>query len=124
VQRNRPAAAWALAAGSHAITVLKGARTLIAEPDGHLWINPTGGPGLATAGTGDVLTGTIAGLLAQGADLAPAACAGVYVHGLAGDIATAALGVRSVIASDVLDALPEAFEMTERGDMDDQVDDD
>lgn len=126
VQGNRPAAAWALAAGAHAVTILKGARSLIAEPDGHLWVNPTGGPGLASAGTGDVLTGVVAGLFAQGAAPAQAACAGAYLHGLAGDIATAALGVRSVIASDVLDALPEAFEMVERFDEDarDNADDD
>src|SRR3989338_1694672 len=96
------------------ILVLKGHKTLVA--DGQLlFINTTGNPGMATAGTGDVLTGLIAGLLAQGiktpAVLPPfeAAQLGVYLHGLAGDLAAAEKGETSLIATDVLDKLPEAF---------------
>src|SRR2546422_10000872 len=78
--------------------VLKGAGTVVAGPDGRLAVNPTGNPGLATGGTGDVLTGIITGLLAQG--LAPwgAACVGVYAHGLAGDIAASEGGETGLIA--------------------------
>lgn len=89
--------------------LLKGSRTLIAEPDGTLYINPTGNNGLATAGSGDVLTGIIAGLLAQGIDLSKAAAAGAYLHGWAGDLASAKLGQRSLVAGDILDYLPQCF---------------
>ncbi len=89
--------------------VLKGARTLIAEPGGAVRINPTGNPGMATGGVGDVLTGMIAGLLGQGLSPAVAAAAGVYLHGLAGDLACRALGPEAMIATDLLEKLPDAF---------------
>jgi len=94
-----------------ATLVLKGSRTLTAAPDGQVWVNPTGNPGMATGGTGDVLTGVIAGLVAQ-YPTRPAAevtAAAVFLHGLAGDLAAAELGETSVIAGDLLDALPRAF---------------
>ena len=97
-------------AGAHGCyVVLKGARTVIAGPDGMVAICPTGNPGMATAGTGDVLTGMIAGLLAQG--LAPweAACAATYVHGLAGDLAAEVIGQTSLMAGDVIDSIPYAL---------------
>ncbi|MGD0920304.1 MAG: NAD(P)H-hydrate dehydratase [Terriglobia bacterium] len=100
------------------ILVLKGYRTLTAAPDGQVWVNPTGNPGMASGGTGDVLTGLIAGLLAQyparpETDVVTAA---VYLHGLAGDIAARELGEISLIAGDLLDALPRAFRtLAERG---------
>jgi NAD(P)H-hydrate epimerase len=89
--------------------VLKGARTLIAEPGGAVHINPTGNPGMATAGVGDVLTGVIAGLISQGLAPAIAAMVGVYLHGLAGDLACRQLGPEAMIAGDLLEKLPEAI---------------
>ena len=75
------------AAKHNVIVVLKGAYTGIASPDGRYWFNTTGNPGMATGGSGDVLTGLITGLLAQGMNPLDAALAGVYLHGLAGDLA-------------------------------------
>ncbi len=89
--------------------VLKTARTLIADPDGQAAIVPTGNPGLASGGTGDVLTGLIAGLAAQGLPPGLAARAGAFLHGLAGDLAAREIGAEAMIASDVLAALPEAI---------------
>jgi len=90
--------------------VLKGHRTLIAFEDGTVWINPTGNPGMATGGTGDILTGLIAGLLAQFPDRArEAVIAAVWLHGRAGDRAAEALGEQSVIATDLLRYLPRAM---------------
>lgn len=92
------------------ITVLKGSRTIIAAPDGEVYVNPTGNAGMATAGSGDVLTGLIAGLLAQRpSEPLEAAIAGVYLHGLAGDLAANKLGMRSLIASDIIANLSEAI---------------
>lgn len=90
------------------IVVLKGARTVIAFPDGEVYINTTGNAGMATGGTGDVLTGIIASLIAQGLSSHDAAVAGVYIHGLAGDIA-AASGMVGMAATDVIKALPAAL---------------
>lgn len=89
--------------------VLKGHKTLVVHPDGSSYENKTGNPGLATAGTGDVLSGVIAGLIAQGVAPANAAATGVYLHGLAGDLASAAKTEPGVIASDVIAALPIAL---------------
>jgi NAD(P)H-hydrate epimerase len=96
-----------LAADARAIALLKGSRTLIAEPDGHTRVNLTGSPVLATAGSGDVLTGTIGGLLARGLAALDAAAAGAYVHGVAGTLAGRALG-EGTLARDVAARLPEA----------------
>jgi len=98
----------------HVITVLKGSRTIIAaasrEEGGEVYVNPTGNAGMATAGSGDVLTGLIAGLLAQRpSEPLEATIAGVYLHGLAGDLAAAKLGMRSLIASDIITNLSEAI---------------
>lgn len=109
VQRDRLGAARELASRSRAVCVLKGARTVIAEPGGFAAINPTGNPGMATAGSGDVLTGVIGALLAQGLPAAGAARLGVFVHGLAGDVAAETLGARAVTASDIAEALAPAF---------------
>ena len=90
--------------------VLKGNRSAIAAPDGRVWINPTGSPAMSTGGTGDVLTGLIAGLLAQFPDQVEAAVlAGVYLHGRAGELGAAKLGEKSLIATDLFDYLPEAM---------------
>jgi len=95
--------------------VLKGFRTLTAAPDGQVWVNPTGNPGMASGGTGDVLTGLIAGLLAQypSRPVTEKVVGAVYLHGLAGDLAAGELGQKSLIAGDLLDALPRAFRVLE-----------
>lgn len=89
--------------------VFKGAPTVTAGANAEVWINSTGNPGMATGGMGDVLTGVIAGLMAQGHSSETAAVLGVYLHGLAGDIAAEALGRHGLIASDVLKAVPQAI---------------
>lgn len=89
--------------------VLKGVPTVIADPYGNAYLNSTGNPGMATAGMGDVLTGVIAGLLAQGLSPINAAISGVYLHGMAGDIAASQKGEHGIIATDVLEALPKAI---------------
>ncbi len=110
VQANRCEIARRYATGSGATVVLKGQRTLLAFPDGRVWINPTGTPAMATGGSGDILTGLIAGLLAQfpgHADLA--AGAAVWLHGRAGELGAAVLGEKCLIATDLLRFLPEAM---------------
>jgi len=92
------------------IVVLKGHRTLIASPDGTTWVNSTGNPGMATGGTGDVLTGMVAGTIAQHPQRALEATAlAVNLHGLAGDLARDAVGEISVVATDLVRFLPAAF---------------
>lgn len=101
----------------HGITlILKGAPTFIFHPQIPIHVNPTGNPGMATAGSGDVLTGILASLLAQGLNTRDAAIAGVYLHGLAGDMAAAARGtVRGMLASDIISHLGEAYAKLEIG---------
>jgi len=89
--------------------VLKGAYTVIANPDGQSRISPIANPGLASAGTGDVLSGAIAGLLAQGLSLFDAAALGVYLHAEAGEVVRAKLGDTGMIATDLLSALPQVI---------------
>ncbi len=97
-------------ASEHGVTlVFKGAPTVTSNPNGNLWINSTGNPGMATGGMGDVLTGVIAGLMAQGIPSESAAALGVYLHGLSGDIAAERFGRHGLIASDVLKTVPEAI---------------
>jgi NAD(P)H-hydrate epimerase len=110
VQADRVGAARALAVGRHVVVVLKGERTLIAFPDGRVWINPTGSPSMATGGTGDILTGMVAGLLGQfPEDADRAIAAAVYLHSLAGEVAARHLTEQSVIATDLLRYIPEAI---------------
>lgn len=90
--------------------VLKGARTVIARPDGLVAICPTGNPGMATAGTGDVLTGMVVGLLAQGLSSWDAACTATYVHGYAGDLAALQLGQAGMLAGDLIAQIPYALQ--------------
>lgn len=90
------------------VVVLKGAPTVVSEPTGSVYVNPTGNEGLATAGSGDVLTGVIAGFLAQGLDAIPAACCGAYVHGLAADMLRESIGHYGFLAGDVQDMIPMA----------------
>jgi NAD(P)H-hydrate epimerase len=105
--RDRLTHARALAERTGAVTLLKGSRTLVTTPDGIVRINPTGGPVLATAGSGDVLTGIIGGLLARGVGPVDAASAGAYVHGLAGMAAGRSTG-DGTLASDVARHVPDA----------------
>jgi NAD(P)H-hydrate epimerase len=111
VQADRVGVARAFATKHRVHLVLKGHRTLIADPGGQVYVNPTGNPGMSTAGTGDVLTGIIAGLLAQHPDapVEKVVCAAVYWHGAAGDAVEARKGQLSLTATDLLDALPEAL---------------
>ena len=102
VQADRVGVSQRMAAAMNAHVVLKGHRSLVTSPDGRVSINDSGNPGMATAGTGDVLTGAIAAWLAQLRDAAAAAALAVYLHGRAGDLAAAAHGEVAMIAGDVL----------------------
>ncbi len=91
--------------------MLKGQRTLLAFPDGRVWINPTGTPALASGGSGDILTGLIAGLLAQfPGDADRAIAAAVYLHGRAAELGAAEWGEKALVATDLLEFLPEAMD--------------
>ena len=106
---DRLSKAIILADRQQAYIVLKGHNTAIVTPGGRIMFCPTGNSGMATAGSGDVLTGVITALLARGYAQADACLVGTYLHGLAGDIAAQAVGMESLMASDIIDALPEAF---------------
>jgi NAD(P)H-hydrate epimerase len=108
IQQDRVAVARNFAIDHGACVVLKGARTISANPDGTVWINPTGNPGMASGGMGDVLTGMIGGLMAQGREAADAAICGVFLHGLAADI-LAKEGPWGYLATDVITMLPQAM---------------
>ena len=111
IQRDRVGVARAFAMERGVTLVLKGQRTAIAFPDGRVWINPTGTPAMGTGGSGDVLTGMIAGFLAQfPGDPDQAVAAAVFLHGLAGEIGARALGEKCLIATDILEYLPDAME--------------
>ena len=111
ISANRLAAARGLATERQVTVVLKGERTLIGFPDGRVWINPTGTPAMGTGGTGDILTGLIAGLLGQfPKDPDQAIAAAVYLHGLAGELGAAALTEKCLVATDLLRYLPAALE--------------
>lgn len=110
VQRDRIGIARKFAAEHELIVVLKGHRTLIAHPNGEVWVNTTGNPGMATGGTGDVLTGMVAGMIAQNPSCVIEAVTGaVYLHGLAGDVACEFMGDQSLVATDLIKVLPEAM---------------
>jgi hydroxyethylthiazole kinase-like uncharacterized protein yjeF len=109
VQKNRIGVARDFSTMYNVYTVLKGARTVISTPDGRVFINPTGNPGMASGGMGDVLTGVIGGFLAQGYNPTDACTLGVFAHGLAGDLVARKKGEAGIIAGDVTDILPEAL---------------
>ncbi|GAB6179637.1 NAD(P)H-hydrate dehydratase [Desulfotomaculum defluvii] len=109
VQEKRLELASTVAKRWHAVVLLKGAKTIIASPEGEILINPTGNPGMATGGSGDVLTGVIASLLAQGFTTFQAAATGAYLHGYAGDMAAQQLSQTSTLAGDIVNSLPAAF---------------
>jgi ADP-dependent NAD(P)H-hydrate dehydratase / NAD(P)H-hydrate epimerase len=98
-----------LSAELKSIIILKGAFTTIAEPSGTIYFNSTGNPGMATGGTGDVLTGVLTGLMAQFYTPVQTAILGTFLHGLAGDLAAVDKGKDSLIASDLIEYLPKAF---------------
>jgi ADP-dependent NAD(P)H-hydrate dehydratase / NAD(P)H-hydrate epimerase len=111
VQRDRVNLARSFAREHQLTLVLKGHRTLIAQPDGTIWLNTTGNPGMATGGTGDILTGMVAGLIAQNSkNVLQAVIAAVHLHGLSGDVALETVGELSLVATDLMTALPEALQ--------------
>ncbi len=110
VQADRLGVAQHLAETSGATVVLKGDRTVIAFPDGEAWVNPTGSPAMATGGTGDILTGMIAGMVAQHPkDWKRAVVGTVWLHGRCGELAARHWGEQAMLATDLLDFLPEAM---------------
>jgi NAD(P)H-hydrate epimerase len=102
VQHRRLGVARDFATAHHVYVILKGYRTLVATPEGVVYINPTGNPGMATGGSGDVLTGMIAGWLAQGLGVTAACLLAVYLHGAAGDLAASEVGEASLVAGDIV----------------------
>jgi NAD(P)H-hydrate epimerase len=112
VQKDRIGIASGLAEKYRVTVVLKGAGTVIASPHGEVFINTTGNPGMASGGMGDVLTGMIGSLLAQGYGPMQASCLAVYLHGLAGDLAAEEKGEAGMIAGDVIEKIPEAMKQT------------
>lgn len=109
VNSNRENTAIDFAKKFGVVTVLKGAGTIIASPDGEVYINHTGNSGMATGGSGDVLSGIIGSLLAQGASPINAAAAGVFLHGTIGDLAAKKLGKISMLPTDMIDMIPTAY---------------
>ena len=109
IKNNRLIVAKKFSHDYNAVVVLKGAGTIVAEPGGKYYVNTTGNPGMATAGSGDVLAGIIAGFLGQGLNEFDAARSGVYMHGLAGDIAAEDKGEAGLIAGDILEIIPYAI---------------
>jgi NAD(P)H-hydrate epimerase len=110
VQEDRIGISRSFAQTRHLYLVLKGHRTLVATPQGEIFINPTGNPGMASGGTGDVLTGMIGGLMCQGMDILPSLQASVFLHGLAGDKAASEKGEKSLVATDIIQCLPKVLQ--------------
>ena len=115
IQKDRIQVARSFAQQQGIILVLKGARSLVASPDGKVYINPTGNPGMASGGMGDVLTGMVGGFLAQGIAPLEAAKLGVYLHGLVGDFVTFRQGERGCAASDLIQNTPQVFRALAEG---------
>jgi ADP-dependent NAD(P)H-hydrate dehydratase / NAD(P)H-hydrate epimerase len=114
IQKDRLRVARKFANDHACIVVLKGHRTLVVKPDGEAWVNTTGNPGMATGGTGDILTGMVAGMIAQHPkNVFDAVLAAVHLHGLAGDVMRETVGEHSLVATDLLLGLPEAFRRTQ-----------
>jgi NAD(P)H-hydrate epimerase len=109
VQSRRLEIARSFAGKHHCYLVLKGAHTVIAAPDGRAWINTTGNPGMASGGMGDVLTGVVGGLLAQGYPPEEACVLGVFLHGYVGDLAMQEKGEIGILARDLIERLPEGL---------------
>ncbi|MEE8329109.1 MAG: NAD(P)H-hydrate dehydratase, partial [Thermodesulfovibrionia bacterium] len=115
IEKDRINIAMTFAKKTKICLVLKGVPTIISTPDARAFINPTGNPGMATAGTGDVLTGMISALLAQGLTPRNASILGVYMHGLIGDVVAKKKGKHSLIASDMINAIPAVFKSIKPG---------
>lgn len=115
LSRGREAAAAAFSRKYGVYLVLKGHRTLVADPEGRLAVNETGNSGMAKGGSGDILSGMVVSLLGQGMEPFDACCAAVYCHGLAGDMAAAELGERGMSPADLLARLPYAYKEIEQG---------
>jgi NAD(P)H-hydrate epimerase len=109
VQKNRISICQKFSTQHHCFLVLKGHRTLISDPDGNIWVNPTGNPGMATAGSGDVLTGILSGFVTQGIPILHAILLGVYLHGLSADLCASRRGELALMARDIIDHLPDAM---------------
>lgn len=114
IQSDRVGESIHFAKETGAVIVLKGAGTVIASPDGRFWICPLGNPGMASGGVGDVLTGVVGALLSAGNDAEVSAFAGVYIHALAGDMVCDERGEYGMIASDIIDKIPEAIRKVQR----------
>jgi NAD(P)H-hydrate epimerase len=115
VQKERLGVARKFAREHELIVVLKGNRTLVVQPDGEAWVNTTGNPGMSTGGTGDILTGMVAAMIAQHPkDVTIAVYAAVHLHGLAGDVMRESVGEHSMVATDLLRGLPDAFDRAQR----------
>jgi len=121
IQRGRIHAAQSASRITGAVTVLKGARTVVTDPNGRLAVIPTGNPGMATGGMGDVLTGAIAALIGQGLGPFDAAWVGAFLHGAAGDLVAASLGDRGLLAREVADAIPVVIRRIHEGTMPEPV---
>jgi len=115
IENDRIGVALSFSHTINAIVVLKGSRTVVAMPDGRAYINTTGNPGMAVAGSGDLLTGIISAFAGQGLPLDKAAAIGVFVHGLAGDLAAQKIGMHGMTAEDILYSIPYAIKMIARG---------
>jgi hydroxyethylthiazole kinase-like uncharacterized protein yjeF len=115
VQKDRIGIASAFAKTFRVTVVLKGAGTIVASPAGQVFVNSTGNPGMATGGTGDALTGMIASFLAQGHTAEQAACLGVYLQGLAGDLAAGEQGEAGMITGDLIEKIPQAIQTIVEG---------
>jgi NAD(P)H-hydrate epimerase len=115
VQKDRLGVARKFGREHNLIVVLKGNRTLVVQPDGEAWVNTTGNPGMSTGGTGDILTGMVAGMIVQHPkEVLFAVLAAVHLHGLAGDVMRESVGEHSLVATDLLLGLPEAFLRTRK----------
>ena len=115
VNQDRMAVARSFARAHRCYVVLKGARSVIATADGRVFVNPTGNPGMASGGMGDVLSGILAGLIAQGFEIEDALKLGVYLHGFVGDQVAAAKGEIGLIASDIIEGLPQGMKQLAEG---------
>jgi len=115
VQRDRIETVREFATRHRVHIVLKGSRSVIGFPDGRVFVNPTGNPGMASGGTGDVLTGMLGAFLARGLEPGAALVSSVYLHGSAGDIAAERVGEEALVARDVIAAIPEAFKRLHGG---------
>ena len=111
VQKNRKDVALAFASEYNSVLVLKGHNTIVAKPGGECYVNETGNPGMATAGSGDVLSGIVGAFLAQGLDAFSAAKYATHIHGLAGDIAAVDKTQMGLIASDIISRIPDALKI-------------